>query len=86
MLDKDKLFLIINFGVQHRSREQGINAMEQIYKSIKNTLDESIKVYVVPQVTNDDVKFEFLNIKDCSDEYIKELTNKLDSIIDEFKR
>ena len=86
MLDKDKLFLIINFGGQHRSKDQVLHGMNQLYESIKKTLDDSIKVYVIPQATNDEVKFEFLNVKDCTDDYIKELTNKLDNIINEFKR
>lgn len=85
MLDRDKLFLIVNFGMEHRSREQGLNGMYQLYNNLKKTLDDSIKLYVVPQCTTDEVKFEFLNVKDCSDDYIKELTNKLENILNEFK-
>lgn len=86
MLDKDKLFLILYFGVKSVDMTLKTNQiMYGLYENIRKSVDDSIKVFVIPQRTTDEVKFEFLNVKDVSDEKIQELTEKCNKIIQKIK-
>ena len=57
MQDKDKLFLVVYFGVQHRPMDLKTNQMMiGFYENLKKTLDDTVNVYLVPEVTTDEVK------------------------------
>ena len=87
MQDKDKLFLIIYFGVKNRPMDIRTNQiMIGFYENIKKTLDDTVKVYVVPQPTTDEVKFELLNVEKVSDEKITKIINLYQKVLDEFKK
>lgn len=87
MQDKDKLFLIIYFGVKNRPMDIRTNQiMIGFYENIKKTLDDTVKVYVVPQPTIDEVKFELLNVEKVSDEKITKIINLYQKVLDEFKK
>lgn len=87
MQDKDKLFLIVYFGVKNRPMDIRTNQiMIGFYENIKKTLDDTVKVYVVPQPTTDEVKFELLNVEKVSDENITKIINLYQKVLDEFKK
>ena len=86
MLDKDKLFLILYFGVKDTPMTLKVNqVMYGLYKNIRSSVDDSIKVFIIPERTNDQVKFEFLNVQNVSDEKIQELTEVCNKFIDQIK-
>lgn len=87
MLDKDKLFLILYFGVKNAQNGFKTNQiMYGLYENIRKSVDDSIKVFIIPQRTTDEVKFEFLNVKNVSDEKIQELTETCNKFIDKIKQ
>lgn len=87
MQDKDKLFLIVYFGVKNRPWGLQTNQMLiGFYEQLKKTMDDTIKVYVVPQVTTDEVKFELLNVETVSEEKLDKITNIYQKVLDEFKK
>ena len=86
MLDEDKLFLILYFGVKDTPMTLKVNqVMYGLYKNIRSSVDDSIKVFIIPERTNDQVKFEFLNVQNVSDEKIQELTEVCNKFIDQIK-
>lgn len=87
MQDKDKLFLVVYFGVKNRSYDlRTQQTMIGFYEQIKKTMDETVKVYVVPQVTTNEIKFELLNIENVSEERIKEIEEIYQRVLDGFKK
>ena len=86
MLDKDKLFLILYFGVKNvQSGFKTNQIMYGLYENIRKSVDDSIKVFVIPQRTTDEVKFEFLNVQNVSDKKIQELTETCNKFIESIK-
>ena len=86
MTDKDKLFLIVYFGVKSMDVFKGNQIMIGFYEKLKQTLDDTIKLYVVPQRTTDDIKFEILNIENVSDDKITSLEKIYQEFLNEFKK
>ena len=87
MLDKDKLFLVVYFGTSDiTNRAYGNAAMSGLYEKLKSTLDDSVKVYLIPQRTTAEVKMEILNVKDVSEDKINELEKIYQEVLDEFKK
>ena len=82
MLDKDKLFMIVQFGVKSRPMNLRTNEiMAGFYQMLKKNLDDSIKVLLVPNPTNDEVKFELLNPTKVSDEAINNINENFKNIM-----
>lgn len=86
MTDKDKLFLIVYFGVKSMDVFKGNQIMIGFYEKLKQTLDDTIKLYVVPQRTTDEIKFEILNTENVSDDKIISLEKIYQEFLNEFKR
>ena len=86
MTDKDKLFLIVYFGVKSMDVFNGNQIMIGFYEKLKQTLDDTIKLYVVPQRTTDEIKFEILNIENVSDDKITSLEKIYQEFLNEFKK
>ena len=86
MQDKDKLFLVVYFGVKNRQFDMRTQqTMIGFYEQLKKTMDDTVKVYVVPQVTTDEIKFELLNIENVSEERIQEIEQIYQKVLDGFK-
>lgn len=86
MTDKDKLFLIVYFGVKSMDVFKGNQIMIGFYEKLKQTLDDTIKLYVVPQRTTDEIKFEILNTENISDDKIISLEKIYQEFLNEFKK
>lgn len=87
MQDKDKLFLVVYFGVKNRAFDiRTQQTMIGFYEQLKKTMDDSVKVYVVPQPTTDEVKFELLNIENVSEERLNEIENIYQQVLNAFKK
>lgn len=86
MTDKDKLFLIVYFGVKSMDVFKGNQIMIGFYEKLKQTLDDTIKLYVVPQRTTNEIKFEILNTENVSDDKINSLEKIYQEFLNEFKK
>jgi hypothetical protein len=86
MTDKDKLFLIVYFGVKSMDVFKGNQIMIGFYEKLKQTLDDTIKLYVVPQRTTNEIKFEILNTENVSDDKITSLEKIYKEFLNEFKK
>lgn len=87
MQDKDKLFLVVYFGVKNRAFDTRTQQMMiGFYEQLKKTMDDTVKVYVVPQVTTDEIKFELLNIEVATEEKINEIEEIYQKVLDAFKK
>jgi len=86
MTDKDKLFLIVYFGVKSMDVFKGNQIMIGFYEKLKQTLDDTIKLYVVPQRITDEIKFEILNTENVSDDKITSLEKIYKEFLNEFKK
>ena len=86
MTDKDKLFLIVYFGVKSMDVFKGNQIMIGFYEKLKQTLDDTIKLYVVPQRTTDEIKFEILNTENVLDDKITSLEKIYQEFLNEFKK
>ena len=65
---------------------KGNQIMIGFYEKLKQTLDDTIKLYVVPQRTTDEIKFEILNTENVSDDKITSLEKIYQEFLDEFKK
>lgn len=87
MEDKDKLFLVVYFGVKDRPMDIRTNQMMiGFHENLRKTLDDTVKVYVIPQITTNEVKMELLNVEKVSDEKIDEITKLYEKVLDAFKQ
>ena len=87
MQDKDKLFLVVYFGVKNRQFDMRTQqTMIGFYEQLKKTMDDTVKVYVVPQATTDEIKFELLNIENVSEDRIKEIEQIYQNVLNGFKK
>lgn len=60
MLDKDKLFIIINVGVKHIDTTYVPEYLSEISILTKD-FDNSVKFFIVPSIESTEIKFEFFN-------------------------
>lgn len=60
MLDKDKLFIIINVGVKHIDTTDVPEYLSEI-SNITKDFDNSVKFFIVPSIESTEIKFEFFN-------------------------
>ena len=60
MLDKDKLFIIINVGVKYLDATDVPEYISEISNLTKD-FDNSVKVFIVPSIESSEIKFEFFN-------------------------
>lgn len=89
MLDKDKLILIVYFGIDgfelRRSREEMINCREVL----RSQFDDSVKILVLPDRSSESIKVETINPQLLSDEDYREkvmpIIEKAEKVIKEFK-
>ena len=87
MKDKDKLFLVVYFGTKDiTNKAMGNAAMTGLYERLKNTLDDSVKVYIIPQRTTAEVKMEILHFNEVSEDKINELDQIYQQILNESKK
>lgn len=86
MQDKDKLFLVVYFGIEGVDRFYGNQVMAGFYEKLKNTLDDTVKVYIVPQRTTKEIKMELLNIENCSEEKLSNIEKIYQEILNDIKK
>jgi len=87
MEDKDKLFLVVYFGVKSIPNTlRGSQVMMGFAERFKNSVDQSVKTFVIPQRTTDEIKMEILNPQTVSEEKIEEMTNVYNKLIEEYEK
>lgn len=86
MQDKDKLFLVVYFGVKSIPNTlRGNQVMMGFAERVKQSVDESVKTFVIPQRTTDEIKMEILNPETVSDEKIEEMTEIYNKLLKEYE-
>ena len=60
MLDKDKLFIIINVGIKYLDVKDVPDYISEISNLTKD-FDDSVRVFIVPTKESSEIKFEFFN-------------------------
>ncbi len=87
MEDKDKLFLVVYFGVKSIPNTlRGSQVMMGFAERFKNSVDQSVKTFVIPQRNTDEIKMEILNPQTVSEEKIEEMTNIYNKLIEEYEK
>jgi hypothetical protein len=90
MLDKDKLILIVYFGLygielKSRAYTEMINCREVL----RSYFDDSVKILVLPDRSSESIKVETINPQLLSDEDYREkvmpIIEKAEKVIKEFK-
>ena len=83
MQDKDKLFLVVYFGVKSIPNTlRGSQIMMGFAERFKNSVDDSVKTFVIPQRNTDEIKMEILNPESVSEEKIEEMTNIYNQLLE----
>lgn len=59
--DKDKLIIVGNVYVKELNRERGIRMINSIKEYLENSFDDTVKVLVMPVLTEDKQGIEILN-------------------------
>lgn len=86
MQDKDKLFLVVYFGVKSIPYTlRGSQIMMGFAERFKNSVDDSVKTFVIPQRNTDEIKMEILNPQSVSEEKIDEMTNIYNQLLKEYE-
>lgn len=86
MEDKDKLFLVVYFGVKNMDVFKGTQALMGFATHLKNNVDDSVKTFVIPQRTTDEIRMEILNPENVSDEKIKELIDIYNELLQKYEK
>ena len=83
MQDKDKLFLVVYFGVKSiPDTLRGSQVIMGFAEKFKNSVDQSVKTFVIPQRTTDEIKMEILNPQSVSEEKIEEMTKVYNQLLE----
>ena len=83
MKDKDKLFLVVYFGVKSIPNTlKGSQIIMGFAERFKNSVDDSVKTFVIPQRTTDEIKMEILNPEIVSEDKIEEMTNTYNKLLE----
>lgn len=85
MLDKDKLILVVYFGVQSMNTFQGNQIMIGWAERLKKNFDDSVKTFVIPQRNTNEIKMEILNVKDVSEDKIDKMTEIYNKLLKEYE-
>jgi len=87
MQDKDKLFLVVYFGVKSiPDTLKGSQVIMGFAERFKNSVDQSVKTFVIPQRTTDEIKMEILNPETVSEEKIEEMTNTYNKLLEWYEK
>ena len=87
MQDKDKLFLVVYFGVKSiPNTMKGNQVMMGFAERFKHSVDDSVKTFVIPQRTTDEIKMEILNPESVSEEKIEEMTNIYNKLLEWYEK
>ena len=87
MQDKDKLFLVVYFGVKSIPNTlKGSQIIMGFAERFKHSVDESVKTFVIPQRTTDEIKMEILNPETVSEEKIEEMTNTYNKLLEWYEK
>lgn len=85
MLDKDKLFIIINVGVKYLDIKDVPEYISEISNLTKD-FDSSVKVFIVPTKESSEIKFEFFNEQVLSSidlDEAKSIVEKLEKMVND---
>jgi hypothetical protein len=85
MLDKDKLFIIINVGVKYLNITDVPEYISEISNLTKD-FDNSVKVFIVPTKESSEIKFEFFNEQVLSSidlDEAKSIVEKLEKMVND---
>ena len=86
MLDKDKLMFVVYFGVKSMPNNFKVNQMLIGWsENLKRSFDDSVKTFVVPQRTTDEIKMEILNPELVSEEKIEQLIKIYNEFLEKHK-
>jgi len=87
MQDKDKLFLVVYFGVKSiPNTMKGSQVIMGFAERFKHSVDDSVKTFVIPQRTTDEIKMEILNPESVSEEKIEEMTNIYNQLLEWYEK
>ncbi len=87
MQDKDKLFLVVYFGVKSIPNTlKGSQIIMGFAERFKNSVDDSVKTFVIPQRTTDEIKMEILNPEIVSEDKIEEMTNTYNKLLEWYEK
>jgi len=87
MQDKDKLFLVVYFGVKSIPNTlKGNQVIMGFAERFKRSVDESVKTFVIPQRTTDEIKMEILNPEIVSEDKIEEMTNTYNKLLEWYEK
>ena len=87
MQDKDKLFLVVYFGVNSiPNTTKGNQVIMGFAERFKRSVDDSVKTFVIPQRTTDEIKMEILNPESVSEEKIEEMTNIYNQLLEWYEK
>ena len=87
MQDKDKLFLVVYFGVKSiPDTLRGSQVMMAFAEKFKNSVDQSVKTFVIPQRTTDEIQMEILNPQSVSEEKIEEMTKIYNQLLESYEK
>jgi hypothetical protein len=85
MLDKDKLFIIINVGIKYLDVKDVPDYISEISNLTKD-FDNSVKVFIVPTKESSEIKFEFFNEQVLSSidlDEAKSIVEKLEKMVND---
>ena len=86
MLDKDKLILVVYFGVKSMPNNFKVNQMIIGWaERLKQSFDDSVKTFVIPQRTTDEIKMEMLNSKLVSEDKINYMIEVYEDLLKEYE-
>jgi len=87
MKDKDKLFLVVYFGVKSIPNTlKGSQIIMGFAERFKRSVDDSVKTFVIPQRTTDEIKMEILNPEIVSEDKIEEMTNTYNKLLEWYEK
>jgi hypothetical protein len=85
--DTDKSFSVVYFGVNSIANTMKGNQVTMGFaERFKHSVDDSVKTFVIPQRTTDDIKMEILNPESVSEEKIEEMTNIYNQLLEWYEK
>lgn len=79
--DKDKLILVVNVCIKNVSRERGLLQINQLKNYFENKFDDTVKVLIMPVLSEEKQGIEILNPIFADNDLIKKIDEDYNKII-----
>ena len=84
--DKDKMIIVGYVYIKDMNKTAGMHLLHSIKEYLKTSFDDTVKVLVMPVLTEEKQGIELLNPKYANNEMLEEIKNSYEKLLKQFTK